>query len=64
MLQLGIIRPFFNSWSSPLYMVPTHVPAVQENAQKLLQTCIVSKHYHLYTTLADSWKPVHLSELE
>ena len=32
----------------------THVPTAQENAEKHLQTCTVSRHEHLYTKFADS----------
>ena len=32
----------------------THVPKAQENEQKHLQTCTASRHYHLYTTFAES----------
>ncbi len=34
--------------------IHTHLPTAQENAQKHLQTCTASRHYHLYTKFADS----------
>ena len=31
----------------------THVPTTQDNAQNHLQTCIASRHYHIYTKFAN-----------